>query len=94
VPRVELLFFPGCPHIDGARTQLTTALAQVGLPASWTERDDAQGYGSPTILVNGVDVMGALPGHDASCRLYVGTEVPGAPPLAALLSALRNPAGF
>ena len=88
MPRVELLFFPGCPHIAAARAQLKTAFARLDLPASWTERDDAQGYGSPTILVNGVDVMGASPGNDASCRLYVGTEVAGAPPLQALLQAL------
>jgi hypothetical protein len=90
MPRVDLLFFPGCPHLEAARTQLKAAFTRLDLPASWTERDDAQGYGSPTILVNGVDVMGASPGNDASCRLYVGTEVPGAPPLQALLRALTT----
>ena len=90
MPRVELLFFPGCPHIAAARQQLRAAFARSGLPEDWTERDDTQGYGSPTILVDGVDVMGATPGDGAACRLYLGTEIPGAPPLQDLVRALRR----
>lgn len=90
VPRVELLFFPGCPHVDAARAQLRAALEAVGLPAEWSESDDARGYGSPSILVDGVDVLGALPGAGTSCRLYRGTELPGAPSLAAIVRALSS----
>lgn len=86
--RVELLFFPGCPHIDAARTQLRKALELAGREASWTEHDVTRGYGSPTILVDGRDVMGEPPGDGASCRLYAGTEISGAPPLKNLLGAL------
>lgn len=92
MPRVELLFFPGCPHLDAARAQLKAAFEKAGLPANWTERDDTRGYGSPTILVDGREVMGVPPGDGAACRLYLGTEVPGAPPLQQLVHALlRQP---
>lgn len=96
MPRIELLFFPGCPHLEAARAQLRRALARTGLPAEWDEHDvtDAatapalRGYGSPSILIDGVDVVGAPPGEGVACRLYSGSEVPGAPPLEALLRAL------
>lgn len=96
MPRVQLLFFAECPHIDAARTQLRKAFEAVGVEPSWTEHDvtlpdapaELKGYGSPTILVDGRDVMGAPPGDGSACRLYVGTEVPGAPPLKDLVRAL------
>jgi hypothetical protein len=90
MPRVELLFFPGCPHIEAARTQLRRALEAAGLPAQWEEHDETDGYGSPTILVNGVDVMNEPRGDGASCRLYAGTELPGAPPLKDVVRALTT----
>ena len=92
MPRAELLFFAGCPHIDASRAQLRLALAAAGLPLEWSERDDPRGYGSPTILIDGVDVLGAAPGAGASCRVYRKTEVRGAPPLAAILGALISAA--
>lgn len=96
-PRVELLYFPGCPNIDPARVQLQRALIEVGLPPQWTEHDvnadDApphtRGYGSPTILIDGRDVSGGSPAEGTACRLYPDSEMPGAPPLAAVLAALR-----
>lgn len=96
--RVELLYFPGCPHVEAARTQLRRAFERAGLPPEWTELDVTdpgapvalRGYGSPSILVDGVDVLGAPPGDATACRLYVGTDLPGAPPLEALLRALEK----
>jgi hypothetical protein len=40
-------------------------------------------------LVDGKDVTGAPPGDSASCRIYVGSEVRGVPPLDAIIAALR-----
>jgi hypothetical protein len=68
------------------------------VPAAWSEIDvtaesapvHARGYGSPTILVDGKDVTGAPPGDSASCRIYVGSEVRGVPPLEAIIAALRS----
>ena len=97
MPVVELLYFPGCPHVVAAREQLRRAFTAAGLAASWTEHDvtaDApahvRGYGSPTILVDGCDVAGAGPVEGASCRVYAGSEVSGAPPLEAIVAALRG----
>lgn len=95
--RVELLMFPDCPHVAAARAQLQRALDILGLAHTWTERDitapdvlsDLAAMGSPTILVNGVDVAPAPDRAGITCRLYPGTDVVGAPPLAAVLAALR-----
>jgi hypothetical protein len=96
VPVVELLYFPGCPHVIAAREQLRRAFTAAGLAASWTEHDvtsheasaRVRGYGSPTILVDGCDVAGAGPAEGASCRVYAGSEVQGVPPLEAIVAAL------
>ena len=96
--RVELLYFPGCPNIGPTRVRLRRALLEAGCPVQWTEHDvssdDApphtRGYGSPTILVDGRDVSGGSPADGTACRLYPDSEVPGAPPLVAVLKALRS----
>lgn len=94
---VELLYFPDCPNVPAAREQLGRACVAAGLPAAWSEIDvtaegapaHARGYGSPTILVDGKDVTGAAPGGGSSCRIYVGSDVRGVPPLDAIVAALR-----
>ena len=94
--RVELLYFPDCPHVE-RRVRSSQRPRGRGLPSTWTEHDVCdyragrfRGYGSPTILVDGLDVMGAPRGDGQACRLYVGTELPGAPPLRALVHALTT----
>lgn len=95
---VELLYFPDCPHIAAAREQLHRALVVCKLPEVWTEVDvTAPGatervrrYGSPTILVDGVDVVGATAVEGAACRVYVGSDLKGAPPLQAIVAALQR----
>lgn len=62
--QIELVYDPGCPHIERARAVLVVACRQVGVPAVWTEwstddsacPDGARNLGSPSILVNGEDV--------------------------------------
>lgn len=98
MPAVELLFFAGCPHVEAARAQLRRAFELRGETPTWREVDvsapdapaHAQGWGSPTVLVDGRDVLGAAPTAGLGCRLYPGSERPGAPPLAALLAALGS----
>ena len=77
-PTVELIYFEGCPHVERARHALRSALGQAGLPPEWKEWDQesgeaparVQGYGSPTVLIGGLDVRGWGPGADArSCRV-------------------------
>lgn len=92
---------------------LTRALREADVPAVWTEwrtDDDAcpdrlRGYGSPTVLVNGVDVApGPHPwterddGDGPRCRVYRdGDRTLGAPPpervAAAILKAVEPDAG-
>ncbi len=98
--RIDLLTFSGCPHVEAARTQLRRALEEVRLPVEWNELDvraattppELRGYGSPSILIDGVDVLGAAPADALACRYYPGSDLPGAPPLEALVGALQQAA--
>lgn len=70
---VELLHFPGCPHLDAARQLVLDCLDDLGLPrTSVVERSGA--LPSPSVLVNGSDVMGAQDVLSASCRLDIPTR--------------------
>ena len=74
---VQFLAFSGCPLADPAREKLKQALADCGMsnfeeidildPAS---PEALRGWGSPTILVNGLDVTGQPKGNSVSCRVY------------------------
>jgi hypothetical protein len=79
--KIELLHVPGCPHVDAARELLSGCLTELHLQVAVEDKEGA--YASPTILVNGVDVMGALAFTAAACRLDVPTKP-------RLLVALRN----
>lgn len=90
-PVIELVYFAGCPHVEAARTALRAALEVAGLPAAWREWDQAQpgvpervmGYGSPTVLVDGMDITGNAPENvGLACR------ADGVPSSAALQLAL------
>jgi hypothetical protein len=80
-PKVELLWWPGCPSHDRALADLGAALVELGLGADSvdvvridTEEDAAREHfaGSPTIRVDGADLL--PPGADEpgglTCRLY------------------------
>jgi hypothetical protein len=90
-PLVELVYFPGCPHVEAARTALWAALEQSGLAPVWQEWDQTtqaaparvHELGSPTILVNGRDVTGpSVPTAGRACR------ADGIPTSEAILAAL------
>ena len=81
VPIVELLWWEGCPSTERALAELREALDDVGLVgvgvrtrqiATDAEGEDAGFVGSPTILIDGVDVV---PPKDEptglTCRVYV-----------------------
>jgi len=79
-PRVELLFWDGCPSHPRALADLRSALADVGLDRDAIEvrevPDDAAAErerftGSPTIRIDGQDVVD--PGDEPvmlACRIY------------------------
>ncbi|ARQ62688.1 alkylmercury lyase [Mycobacteroides chelonae] len=83
---VELLTSLGCPNASAARRLLGDCLSEIGI-AEDVVVERVGGYPSPTVLVDGVDVMkpGTELGADA-CRLDLPTRDRV---LAALLSARR-----
>ena len=82
---IELLSHPGCPHVDAARSLVRRCLLGLGLDAPVAER--VGDYPSPSVVVNGRDVMGEPASAAPACRLDVPTE---AGVMAALRGALRG----
>ncbi len=78
MPKVELVYDGDCPNVEAARAQLLKAFAAAQMPPRWREwRGDAEdcpvhvkGFGSPTILVDGLDVAADPDNGGACCRLY------------------------
>ena len=70
--KVELLYVHGCPHVSAARHVLQSSLKEVGLEVAVEEHEGA--YPSPTILVDGKDVMGAPASAAPVCRLDTPTR--------------------
>ena len=76
--KVQLLYFDGCPNLGAARTALGQALANTGIAARVEELDvnaettpeALRQWGSPTILIDDVDVGGEPQPTGCSCRLY------------------------
>lgn len=80
-PRIDLVYFAGCPNVDAARVAIREALRDAPAVSVWQEwdRDDPATpetlpvHGSPTVLVDGRDVAPAA--EDAGCcRVYAGRE--------------------
>lgn len=102
--QVEFIYEKTCPNITPTREQLARAFGQLGLEPIWKEWEVHQpdapehihGYGSPTILINGIDLLGAKPvSDDMSCRIYPDSPEAnrGVPALAMLVAQLRAAAG-
>jgi mercuric ion transport protein len=101
MPRVELIYDLDCPVVQATREALLRGFAEAGLRPAWKELDrraaksppHATRYGSPTILVEGRDVVGAEPvdGADA-CRVYDHGPggLRGVPPIPRIAAALRS----
>ena len=97
--KVQLLTFAGCPNSAAAREMLRSVLASAGITAPIEEvdanapetPDSLRGWGSPTILIDGVDVGGQEPAG-TSCRLYLDEDgrLRGTPSEARLRSALAR----
>jgi len=76
--RIELIYDHDSPNAEPTRQQLAAVCGQLPGSPPWTawERADllappyVQRYGSPTILVNGVDVGGQPPTDAPCCRIY------------------------
>lgn len=71
--RIELLTSPGCPNAETTRSMLKDCLSTLGVDVPVIDRVGR--YPSPTVLVDGVDVMppaAEAPSGDA-CRLDLPT---------------------
>ena len=92
---LELILARDCPNVQDAR-QLAQAAAEArpGVRVTeWWAHDPAlppyaQDYGSPTLLVDGVDVTGQEASGSDCCRVYADNDFRGVPSLAQVLAAL------
>lgn len=70
--RIELLHIPDCPNTDAARRLLAACVRELGIEVAIDDREGA--FPSPTIRVDGEDVMGEPASSEAACRLDVPTR--------------------
>jgi mercuric ion transport protein len=104
--KIELVYDSNCPNIERARENLRLAIKQSGMKTGWQEweRSDPDipghlvNYGSPTILVNGKDIITNTPDSQSeSCRLYqdINGQLQGVPPVEAIAKAITSkPSGI
>jgi hypothetical protein len=71
--QIEVLHIPECAHVDAARQLLLDCLEDLGLPRTAVVETTGP-FPSPSIVVNGTDVMGAPEGMSFACRLDVPTR--------------------
>lgn len=98
--RVELIYNSDCPNVPRARENLLRAFDRAGLAPCWQEWDRADttapaytgAYGSPTVLVEGIDVSDVTAADAACCRIYTNDQgaKQGVPPVSLIVSALRD----
>ncbi len=95
-PRIQILYFRGCPHHRPTVEMTEAVLRELGVPAEIEEievRDEADAarlrfLGSPSVRVDGADIEPGAESRDTyglACRLY-GTS--GLPPREMLRSSL------
>ena len=100
--RVQLLFFVGCPHVDATRQVLRSALEGAGVGDVVVEELDVEApstpaglrdWGSPTILIDGVDLVGERIPWGLSCRIYSADRSAGVPSQKLIEEQLRKAQG-
>jgi hypothetical protein len=109
MPTLELLWWEGCPSTGKALAELRAALSELGLDHAEiamreirTDQEAAQArfLGSPTILIDGVDVMVVDPDEEEpfglNCRVYPRRDgrIAPTPDPEDLRDALRRRAGI
>src|SRR5262245_55281549 len=98
--RIQFITFAGCPHADAARETLRRCLMRSGLEPAFEEIDNTsleahehfREWGSPTILLDGVDAGGEARPTGQGCRLYrhPAGRMDGSIPESLLLEAIGN----
>ncbi len=96
---VQVLFVEGCPNMDLAVARLSRAASEAEVTIEVDRRavgDEAEAKtlgmrGSPTILIDGIDVTTGAASGSLSCRLYrAGGRIDGAPSFDELVAALSR----
>lgn len=100
MPTVEFIYDSDCPNVPQARENLLRAFSQAGLAPRWREWERAdsnapaytRAHGSPTILMDGLDVAGAAAADAACCRIYTNDQgrKQGVPPVTLIVAALAG----
>lgn len=98
--KVKLLHIVDCPNTDIAETNARAALDALGLGGvpvelvtirTEAEAANTQFGGSPTILLDGVDLFPTTPARSLACRVYAtGSGYAGAPTQEQIEAALRG----
>ena len=102
--KIEVLYVPECPNLPAALKQLEHVLADEGIEANFQQilvadermAHDLKFHGSPTIRINGRDIVEDMEGEEdygpssgLTCRLYPGSGA-GVPSAEAMRRALRE----
>jgi hypothetical protein len=69
---IEVLTVPDCPNAPATIEMLRRCLDQLGLDIPIHQH--IGNYPSPTVLIDGVDIMGSPATTTAACRLDLPTE--------------------
>jgi hypothetical protein len=96
--KIQLIYSDDCPNLKAARAAVLRSLEAENLFLSLEELDVAapgtpehlREWGSPTILIDGIDVGGETAPTGPCCRLYDGASRRGAPSDAMIVEALRR----
>jgi len=99
--KIELIYDRDCPNVEATRSHLRQALCQCRRVTRWIEWDRsskaspeyARRYGSPTVLIDGRDVVGEPPGDGSNCcRIYRDRHgsTQGVPPVEKIVDALNS----
>ena len=104
-PDVQLLWASHCPNVELARQRLRTAFRRLNLTSDWISWNihapncpsELRRYGSPTILVDGRDIV-EFNGGDTDgdcCRIYCNADgiFDGAPAVDTIVAALQSARG-
>lgn len=97
---IDFIFDADCPNVSKSRENLIEVITRVGIAVELREWDRAaadtpvalRSFGSPTILVDGYDLLGITTEAAASCcRLYSTTAgaSAGVPTVSLIEAAMR-----
>ena len=97
--KIELIYDRDCPNVSATRENLRIALQQCGLSADWQEWDRgsstcpdyAKNYGSPSVLVDGHDIIEYSQADGNCCRMCPKDDggLAGVPPMELVMASLK-----